>query len=77
MVPAMQEWHAWCCLADEAGIMKFSSAPEAIKAVESYLTAYEKKFPKTNYNAERMDLSAGSFRVSGGLFGSNPEAELK
>ena len=57
MVPAMQEGHAWCSLADEIGIMRFSSALEAIKAVESYLAFYEKKFPKTRIPTETDSLT--------------------
>jgi hypothetical protein len=73
----MQEQHVWCGLADEAGVIKFSSAQEAIKAVDSYLEAYEKKFSEVSYNRERIDLSTGSLRVAGGFFGNNPEAESK
>ena len=57
MVPVMQEGHAWCSLANENGIMRFSSALEAIKAVESYLAFYEKKFPKTRIPTETDSLT--------------------
>lgn len=80
MVPAMQEWHAWCSLADEAGIMKFPAPAEAIKAVEAYLMVYKKNFPqptKASYYNEKIDLSAGLFRVSGRLSGGNPSQESK
>ena len=72
MVPAMQERLAWCSLADDRGIIKFSTALDAIEAVESYLQTYEKKFPESGGNGRKIDLSVGSLRVSGGSFGSNP-----
>lgn len=68
MVPVMQSTKAWCILSSESGLSKFSSADEAMAAVESYVASYLKKFPSESAMGEQVDLSFGSFSVPGANF---------